>query len=371
MQLALPLDWTIAPVPFIPLAEFVATPIHCACKRCKEPLDFHEDNFAEDIGPCCDNCYEDNVIVCEHCSKHLFKDDANEHDDNYYCENCWENTTICHQCECVVPLDQSSSNDNCDVFCDDCYNQNYEHCSKCHEEISIDDAHYHNDQTYCLNCLPSFDIYSYNDNVLKHCPKWGKPTDGIYYGVELEVGSTDPDDVVSTYESLGERFCICKEDSSVDGFEIVSAPATLSIQLEKWKRFFDENTYIDIDDEYGMHVHVSRKPLGQLTIGKVLVFVNDPANAAFLDELAEREPNSYCDREAKKISDVKKFRERAALNLGNENTIEFRLFRTCDNFESFARKLIFVHDLIHWARNTSIQDINLISFQRWQTKHKK
>ena len=69
-----------------------------------------------------------------------------------------------------------------------------------------------------------------------------------YLGVELELefhsqldaqGKVDLTD--KTLDLLGADFAMCKSDGSLrDGVEIVTAPATFPVQVQRWTRFFKE-----------------------------------------------------------------------------------------------------------------------------------
>ena len=58
-------------------------------------------------------------------------------------------------------------------------------------------------------------------------------------------------------------FALCKHDGSLEnGFEIVTAPATLSVHKDRWAKFCEKN-YADSLSSWntatcGMHVHVGQ-----------------------------------------------------------------------------------------------------------------
>ena len=101
-----------------------------------------------------------------------------------------------------------------------------------------------------------------------------------------------------------------KGDGSLsNGFEIVTAPATLNAHKKYWKPFFDSgdeainhlkswNT-----DTSGIHVHISKSALSQSNIGKILVFINDVKNEDFINHIAGRSSNQWAKKSPKKISD--------------------------------------------------------------------
>jgi hypothetical protein len=162
-------------------------------------------------------------------------------------------------------------------------------------------------------------------------------------------------------ESIGRGFIVIKEDGSlitnghysgdkernrngeVDGFnhagfEIVSAPADLAAHRLHWpllEKIENFNAMRAWDTETcGLHVHVSREAMGSLQIGRILAFVNHPANANLIRRIAGRGKNKYCVIESKLLSDSLRPERgkrdecrRVAVNVQNGNTIEFRIFR--------------------------------------------
>jgi len=193
----------------------------------------------------------------------------------------------------------------------------------------------------------------------------------IRFGVELEVEVTGAysheEKAQEALDRIGEDFAICKSDGSiVHGFELVTAPAPLDVHRERFAKLLSKR----LDDltcqsgRCGMHVHASRAPLTQLQIGKLMVFINDPNNKAFVKAIAGRDSNQYSKIIPKKVKDVRiDNRDRyQAINLTNRHTIEFRLFKGTTNLQSVLRNLEFVAASIEWANNTSMRQLGWRDF---------
>jgi hypothetical protein len=201
-----------------------------------------------------------------------------------------------------------------------------------------------------------------------------------FYGVELEVEIKNRDvskrgaKADEVLQLLGTDFAITKEDGSVKyGFEICTAPATLKEHYVKWQKFFEKmpdgivswNAY---DGKCGLHVHCSKKPLSLLTIAKMVVFVNNPENQAFIETIAGRGANQYFKIQQKKYNVVVPMRDRRlthddryeAINLVNRDTIEFRIFKGTLKQPSFFKALEFCDALTHFC----MMGTNSISFCR-------
>lgn len=197
----------------------------------------------------------------------------------------------------------------------------------------------------------------------------GNPTDSIYLGVELEILYKDLDiESLYSYNKEGE-IALLKKDSSIqgNGFEIVTAAMSLDIQLTYWEGLIEKfGKELTPHDSCGMHVHISRQPLIQLQIGKILVFLNEPANDWYIDQIAGRTANDYCERKPKKIEDVNCPQSRyEALNLTNDNTIEFRLFSSSNNYELIATRIQFCHALTKYCEHAELTKLLWDDFKQW------
>jgi len=197
---------------------------------------------------------------------------------------------------------------------------------------------------------------------------FGEPSDSIYLGVELETLYYTSLEVESLFSYNGDR-AILKADSSIQGqgFEIVTAAMSLDYQLDYWEELIEKfGKELTPHSSCGMHVHVSRAPLSQLQIGKILVFLNDPVNAGWVNLIAGRLPNEYCDRKPKKLEDVSCPQSRhEALNLTNDSTIEFRIFSSTNKYEEIASRIEFCHALTKYCENAELTKLQWADFKQW------
>jgi hypothetical protein len=102
-----------------------------------------------------------------------------------------------------------------------------------------------------------------------------------------------------------------------------------------------------------MHVHVSRKPLSMLTVGKLTEFMNRPENKKFITYVAGRELNTYCNQSGRTITfpiTNERSERYNTLNLSNKDTIEFRIFSTPLTYEDFASKVQFCQAIVDYAK---------------------
>ena len=218
----------------------------------------------------------------------------------------------------------------------------------------------------CHHCLDaSYKIHNYSTRVeqmLKFKATRVRPNT-VYLGCELEYETNNRNRAQIGVGKLMHGHALMKSDGSIrNGFEIVTCPATLDIHLEIFKKFYDSiPPDLKIEKNVGMHVHVSRKPLSQLTIGKLTEFLNRLDNKQFIAHIAGRIDNNYARMDSgRTISFPRKNRQGGdrynALNLNNQNTIEVRLFATPMNYKEFATRLQFVQALVDYCMPAQSND---------------
>lgn len=270
----------------------------------------------------CDECFEENFVVCADCGEIIRKDGSEYyHNGEHYCESCfYDSFVVCHDCEEYVRIGDATYIDyplHRYYVCPDCLEYHYVECERCGDYIRNDDSYTvyvdedHTEATWCENCW-EYHTWTceecgncYSDGVPDHeyvCPNcydeeqdcndiayWHAPSgvrsyrykptacfcpmyaeDQIFYGFELEAEAHDNDSddwADRVNETLG--YTYVKHDGSLrDGMEIVSHPATLKYHMSK------KDTYNDLfaemreagwrshdDGTCGLHVHVSLKPM--------------------------------------------------------------------------------------------------------------
>jgi hypothetical protein len=245
------------------------------------------------------------------------------------------------------------------------------------QQSIIDDA--------CFKCNENkYKIHSYSTRVpslLKFKAKNVKPST-VYLGIELEYEATDRDVAKIKVGKALHGHAIMKSDGSIrNGFEIVTCPATLEIHLEEFKRFYDNfPKELFQASNTGMHVHVSRKPLNVFTVGKMTEFLNRTDNKPFIAYIAGRIDNSYAEIANRTVTfpfiNGTTGKRYNALNLSNEDTIEFRIFSTPSNWEQFASRLEFCQALTDYCQpaqvNTSLKQLTgYPSFISWLQHNRK
>jgi hypothetical protein len=355
----------------------IESSIEVCCVECSQDLDT-DDVIEIDDSIYCNDC----VCYCDHCDNATLEDDLEtvytreySRDPERYCNNCVKKETFtCDDCDNHHSDDLSEYHieDNGKTICSKCYEYGYFCCGDCDNYYSDSSANYTEDSTYCDSCyvnhVKSDRIKDYNYNPLDELDFLGNPKDDLYLGLELEVYTSDDlNDTANTVSDLLDGYAILKEDSSISmpGFEIVTAPCSLAIHREKITEFFSNNPDIDTDDDHniGLHVHISRKPISQLSIGKMLVFINNPDNQDGIVAIAGRSSNNWAKLSPKKITDIKKQSSRyEAINLQNDATVEFRIFGSTVDPKLILTRLEFVHCLTVWVKDQSMLHLTWNNF---------
>lgn len=200
----------------------------------------------------------------------------------------------------------------------------------------------------------------------------------IKFGIELEVGcdkdvgKSECASILSdAFDAAGTdptAYCVYKHDGSLeacDGFEIVTRPDCPSVH----KRIFDtvlrqpkiRKSMSSFDNGCcGMHIHVSRAPLSDLWVGRLLVLVNDRNMQPLLHAVAGRSGNRYTNYDSSKKLTSKGSDRYEALNVTSDTTIEFRMFKGTLHPVSFIKNIEFVEAALAYTRPAarSLRDIN-------------
>ena len=241
-------------------------------------------------------------------------------------------------------------------------NDNLRRCEEC-------GAFHRNTTTnYCGPCMTASRtrVRGYSNRASSYmAPEKDVP---IKFGIELEVGcdrgvsrQTCVEYVADAFDRVTDsvNYVTYKEDGSicdVNGFEIVTRPDCPSVHKRVWSEVLSDTRVLGSITSWrsgkcGMHIHVSRKPLSELWVGRIMVLVNADAFAGLLRSVAGRGSNGYSQVKPKKFGDVKRGSSRYdAINISGDHTIEFRMFRGTTLLSSFLKNIEFVEAVLDYCR---------------------
>lgn len=286
----------------------------------------------------------------------------------------------CHTCNETCLSDDMYESPDGDSICRCCYEHNVSSCENCGCECWSDDMHYDEDscESLCTECHETRSsrlIQPYSNKEANHLRSESRDT--TLYGVELEVEdrSGDPERSAEwVRQYLDERYCVLKSDGSLGegGFEIVTRPDSVEVHQRMWEKAFTANPTTMMSSwsngRCGMHVHVSKRGLSQLQLGKMLVFLNNPSNESLVTQIAGRRSERWCKIHAKKVSDVLHRDERyVALNIGTR-TAEFRIFKGTLSRSGFFKNLEFCKALVEFtapSQRSIAEATSWLSFCQW------
>jgi hypothetical protein len=376
--------------------EAQESPLYCDCCGREivgddDYLEFHGDIY-------CDDCRSEHIFICDCCGELVLDEDATFYNDYVYCDDCIDrHFTQCENCGELVRINDSYRTVYGGRVCDYCYEDNYRYCPDCDNLYHIDDMVWDewSEEYVCNHCYEerenrAIHEYSYKPNPIFYGAD--RYSDALFMGVELEIdrGGEDNDNaeiLLDTMNAWDEHIYIKHDGSLNNGFEIVSHPATLNYHINdmKWLQLMQKALAMDYrshdTETCGLHVHVSRRALGETyderenTIAKIIYFIENNWNEIVkFTRRNEYTINRWARRYgvestiADTYEKVKgEYNRYSALNLLNDNTIEFRIFRGTLNHKTFAATLQFVNDLCMICKRETRDIISALTWEDFVT----
>jgi len=102
------------------------------------------------------NWEEINVYICHYCGKTLNEDEMYVGaDDEQYCSRCFHDIfAYCDSCDETTYRDNLTYTDDNQDVCESCLDSNYTRCENCGTYVRNEDAHFHDGDHLCEDCLP-------------------------------------------------------------------------------------------------------------------------------------------------------------------------------------------------------------------------
>lgn len=268
----------------------------------------------------------------------------------YVCQSAYDmlkddyDYSICEECGILFNNDARTN------LCNDCSDNNIVRIA---ERVEC----YHNSKKY----KPVF---------------YGNPINGIYFGMEIESEYKNPvseDNLIASYPQRMREICDFERDGSLcNGFETITSP--LSYEFIKNNDIIQEITSelkedMKISSRCGLHIHVTKTDKVIEKLPYLIMFFEN--NKQDIKRLAQRNYGHYCEtyvgreekinlEEANLIIDLRKVAERyRTINLMNENTIEFRVFKGTLSPKRIISYIQFILTLLEMDINedTNFQDL--------------
>ena len=332
-------------------------------------------------------------VTCDICGNEAEEGELTEFDGQHLCESCLEDETlICTYCEERIWMSENAGDANTPL-CQNCYDAYYVSCVRCGRIIHSADAYYEDDEEddpYCSECWEhhSHDNATIHDYYYKPTPIF-HGNDDRYFGVELEIdgageSSSSAKEILSI-ANVSEELIYCKHDGSLDdGFEIVTHPMTLDFhhRLMPWKAVMSQAVELGYTSHKartcGLHVHVNRSTFGyteeqqDTCIARTLYFFEKHWEELLkfsrrtelqLKRWAAR--YGYKEQPKEILENAKKGfggGRYSSVNLQNQDTIEFRIFRGTLKYNTLIATLQLVNKLCSVAIAMSDEELKGLSW---------
>ena len=282
-------------------------------------------------------------------------------------------------------------------YCDDCMCDNLTQCDGCYNTFSNEDVRYSEsrDASFCESCYPEYnfrELNGYHESPEELTPlggDWSSPL----LGLELEMENTEDTsyrgDLINAIVDITDEDVFFQRDGSLDnGVELITMPATLAYHMERmqWSSICDiakEHGFRSHDTRTcGIHIHASRYALAdnyegrELVIAKLMIIIEkhwdhvvnfSRRDMSRIEQWAKKPSESFLETDTiEEIIEKSKYGEYdryTALNLRNDNTIEFRFFRGTLNHNTLIASLQLVETLIKFCQNNDIAEIFKSSFR--------
>lgn len=339
-----------------------------------------------------------NYVRCADCGEWVLISDAVETCDSLYIHReCLENGDPLETCmHCGRPILNGYDEDGFGNYAGDMHRRYLYVCEDCGRFVRRGSSEYEiiDGDVICNNCAsnrPPRDAvksYSYkpepNFGYLEGEEKLGG------YGIELEIeptdcGSRNRDRKTAHILNQTSNRLYCKHDGSLNtgGLEIVTHPCSMAYHKEQFG--WDEITQTCIEQGYcgddsdngGMHIHASKTLFGttveeqELTTAKVIILVNNffdrellrftRRDKSELNQWAKKNcvqfvASDTSDRIKDKLNEQKYSGRYYAVNLQNEYTVEFRIFKSSLNPETILATIQFVDRLIQYSKEHTVAE---------------
>lgn len=289
----------------------------------------------------------------------------------------------CIHCGKEIPYAYMVTEDD-EPLCMDCYTNAYEQCEKCHRAIPKGTG-------MCQHCSDEIFRRTMNSYSTKLYNRFGNKSDSIkclndrYYGLEMEYNYFYPSQARVLFKNqYADKLIYNKSDSSISaGVEIVTIPLVKSRVL----KLIDDMDISRIKPTYhgecvtsgaGLHIHVSRNTISPIAIHRLsLLFNSNWANAykKYIYYLVGRKNDLRDTRVSDNYfavgttdivgSATNVSGHCVAFNLGNRNTVEFRLFKATTNPTQLKSYVDFVDKAIEFAETKPIKLMTIPNFMTY------
>lgn len=387
---------------------------YTVCDVCGETIERRMEQLTVDGITYCPDCYDEEFAPCHVCEEMVHEHElCNVGGDVWLCHNCARDYVECSRCGVMVLYEDTTEVNGGDLYCHSCTDNYVYFCVECGEAILGDDTYtFDGNDYYCEECYEKHSViqeyhsghkegltfFRDEDTAMGRRMDFGE--EELFFGMELEVDRTEgkedsnlsKEDVArEVIDRLQYEFVHCENDGSLsNGFEIITQPMQIEMLQNRLKKsmksiaeFMTDNGFRSHNTETcGLHFHVSRRAFGDdsmermVNIVKVYTIMENLWDGfvkfsrrseknlerwAAQYNIDKTQDDTPVDIYQKLSGDCSRYR---ALNISNDATVEFRMFRGTLKPETILATLQLVYGVIAVAKTKDINEIvNIKTFK--------
>lgn len=322
----------------------------------------------------CDSCVSDHAFTCGNCETDFSDAEAHDVDGSQWCRSCRNNDArSCVRCCQAYRRDDLVENDDGEMACESCAEATRTPAG------SARVGEYHSTKNRGFSPILSPSVgFSFRKVQARDYDgrKIGAPVDcPMLFGVEAEIeatGSKRPGEIAALVkEQIGALFAGAERDGSLsNGVECITQPATIDVHRAAWSKLNLDGTGARSHDTRtcGLHVHVSRNAVSDLTWAKVVEMFGNPSDESTWSKVFRRTPNQYA-RACKKDKlsrgaehDPERY---STVNTSPDDTVEFRWPKGTIKGATIVATIELIHAAIRYCEHHSAQALNWLAFRTW------
>lgn len=364
-----------------------AVPLLDQCRHCGDYFDPAESG----IEGVCPTCEAERYSVCPECRQtRANRDFITLEGGHTICRTC-ASTIACRCDECgrwhLIDEVGHITDRHGNRICERCQ-EGWSRCERCGEWHPDDEMREFGGRRVCFRCAADEAHEGVQSYYFKPQPVFhradGEPADGLLLGVELEMDHGDGDAAAARIiQEFGSDWLYFKRDGSLDdGVELVTHPISPAVMMsdevrDMWSRIseiaLEEGLRSHDTRTCGLHVHVNRdyfgKPgkrqeMAELKLSTIADRFFEPLTifsrrrSEQLRQWAKRpmlpETEDGWQQRAKCCRSLSCSDRYRAVNVTNEATIEFRLFRGTLKVPTLLATFQFVSGLCTAAKTSTV-----------------
>ncbi len=276
------------------------------------------------------------------------------------------------------PIHKTKINNRSGWICDSAAKGNMFHkCKECGDLTYKKDLY----QGFCKKCASQYEIESrvvcsyHNSHSLPN-KFHGNPSNGIYFGLEIEseYKNFDHPSIVDMTSLETRRICYFERDGSLDdGFETITHPLSYEFMRNNHiveKITSDLKQYMVATSNCGLHIHVSKTDEVAKKLPQIIMFLENNKEDVINFCGRKSEYANFYTYENKKINshianeiifNSDSFGRRRMINLTNKDTIEFRGFAGTLEAKKIYKYINFIITLLETNidENTTFNDLSI------------